>query len=81
MTSETASEPIMAASDLDVEDGRQNSVSQESGENKEMSKEGNGSVPLDATTDAVIDPSMPLNWTLRKKILNMAIPSIMCFVV
>lgn len=45
MTSETASEPIMAVSDLDVEDGRQNSVSQESRENKEMSKEGNGSVP------------------------------------
>ena len=45
MTSETASEPVMAASDLDVEDGRQNSVSQTSGENKEMSKEGKGACP------------------------------------
>jgi hypothetical protein len=81
MTSETASEPVMSAFDLDVEDGRQNSVSQESGENKEMSKEGNGSVPLDVTAGAAVDPSMPLNWPLRKKILNMAIPSIMCFVV
>jgi hypothetical protein len=81
MTSETASEPVVVASDLDVEDGGQNSVSQESGDNKEMSKEGNGRVPLDATADAAVDLSMPLNWPLRKKILNVAIPSIMCFVV
>jgi hypothetical protein len=27
------------------------------------------------------DPALPLNWSIKKKIFNMGIPSLLCFVV
>lgn len=32
-------------------------------------------------SDPSLDPSLPLNWSVKKKILNMGIPSLLCFVV
>lgn len=30
--------------------------------------------------DVELDPALPLNWSTRKKFLNMGVPSILCFV-
>lgn len=34
-----------------------------------------------AVEDASLDVSLPLNWPTRKKVLNIGVPSIACFVV
>ena len=81
MASETPSEAVTAGHDLDVEDG-QKSVSHGSGENSEPGEKAiDSSVKPDVNGIAGSDQSLPLDWPLGKKIFNMAIPSILCFVV
>lgn len=47
---------------------------------KDAGGEIDGETAPDATTEAAIDHSLPLNWSLKKKILNMFIASVLCFV-
>jgi hypothetical protein len=40
-----------------------------------------GPTTIEISSDAEVDVSLPLNWSARKKFLNMAVPSFICFVV
>jgi hypothetical protein len=40
-----------------------------------------GSTTTETMSDTQLDVSLPLNWPIRKKFLNMAVPSFICFVV
>ena len=40
-----------------------------------------GSATTETMSDTHLDFSLPLNWPIRKKFLNMAVPSFICFVV
>lgn len=48
---------------------------------EELQRTTAGSTTTEKVEDVAVDTSMPLNWPTSKKVFNMAIPSILCFVV
>jgi len=79
MASEISSEAVTAVPDMENEGSthkRDNSLL----EDKEAQTT-NGSSSPEMVANSEIDISLPLNWPLRKKVLNMAIPTFICFVV
>ena len=79
MASEISSEAVTDVPDMENEGcthRKDNSLL----EDKEVQRT-NGSSTPEAVANSEIDISLPLNWPLRKKVLNMAIPTFICFVV
>jgi hypothetical protein len=48
---------------------------------KQDVSEGTVSTKAGSADDAALDPTLPLNWSGQEKFFNMAVPSILCFVV
>jgi hypothetical protein len=84
MTAESLSQEVTAtALDHDVEAGNEKSTSntKQITATEEDALEGVSSKKSEGAEVSELDTSLPLNWSSRKKFFNMAIPSILCFVV
>ena len=82
MASAPLVQAVEAVPDIDTEDGREKSLSTNSGDRKDTTQQTTeGTLTPEAREDGELDISLPLNWPTRKKFINMAVPSFICFVV
>ncbi len=79
MVSPVSNEPAGAVPDIGIEHGLQKTSSYTS-QNKEA-ETAKDATASDVRENAGLDVSLPLNWPIRKKVINMAVPSFICFVV
>jgi len=81
MSSEPLPDAIQAA-DIETGPRAEKPNSSHSGTSMEKNQRVmDGSTTTETSTDAQLDVSLPLNWSTKKKFLNMAVPSFICFVV
>ncbi len=79
---EPSSDAILAVSDVEHAAGVDDSSHPHHTGSRENSQSMiDGSTTTETMSDTHLDFSLPLNWPIRKKFLNMAVPSFICFVV
>ena len=83
MASPVPVDQIDAAPSFSLEDGHRKSDSyHSSNENAQIPVDGtDAGTMLEKGVDVGVDTSMPLNWPTSKKIYNMGVPTVLCFVV
>jgi hypothetical protein len=82
MPTKASSDAVGAVSGVENEAGIDKSSIQNTSNSKEKVQEmADESTTMDAMSDTQVDVSLPLNWSTKKKLLNMAVPSFICFVV
>jgi hypothetical protein len=82
IASELSSAAVTAVPDMENQDGTEKRNSSHLGDAKETPQQvTDGSAVSEPVPESQLDVSLPLNWPTRKKFLNMAVPSFICFVV
>jgi hypothetical protein len=80
MASESPTQELTTSDKHDVEANVERPICDNTKEREHAVSETITNTKLEGEDESAFDPTLPLNWSASKKFVNMAVPSILCFV-